>query len=359
MKRLITLIGCIFFSINVYAQLVQIKTLDHWHNGVWEGKIDYIYTYDDDGLIEHQLSKRKQTGSWKSMDQTAYTKDSDGLVTEKIAKDWDDAINDWENARRFEYTYTTANKLKTETLQIWDGEAWINSTKETLSYDQNNFLIQTLSENWNGTSWIPSYQINYTNNSNGSVTNFVKQYPNSTQKIEETTYTYTRSGKVKTITYKYFYSGAANKKEVYTYDNKDYLIQMASFYLNSTSAYFQAFYTNNTDGSIQQYVSQTYENGAWKNERRIKYTKSGVGISETETSEITAFPNPTSGKLYLTLKENAKTKVTVIDLQGHALLTTTFTGDKTTLDIENLPSNVYLVVCEQNENLFATKIVKN
>lgn len=357
MKRLITLIGCIFFSINVYAQLVQIKTQENWNNNVWAGKIDYIYTYDDDGLIEHQLSKRKQTGSWKSMDQTAYTKDSDGLVTEKIAKDWDDAINDWENARRFEYTYTTANKLKTETLQIWDGEAWINSTKETLSYDQNNFLIQTLSENWNGTSWLPSYQINYTNNRNGSVTNFVKQYPNSSQKIEETTYTYTRSGKIKTITYEYFYSGATNKKEVYTYDNKDFLTHMISYYFPWLQ-HFQAHYTNNADGSIKQYISQTFENGSWKNARRITYTKSGVGISESETSEITAYPNPTTDKLHLSLKEYAQTKVTVIDLQGRALLTTTFTGNETTLDVENLPSNVYLVVCEQNEKMFATKVVK-
>lgn len=66
--------------------------------------------------------------------------------------------------------------------------------------------------------------------------------------------------------------------------------------------------------------------------------------SENELEDISIFPNPTSGLVRVNTNKN--TKIEVMDVTGHILMSKTTQEESTTLDVSNLPVGMYFIVTE-------------
>jgi hypothetical protein len=67
-------------------------------------------------------------------------------------------------------------------------------------------------------------------------------------------------------------------------------------------------------------------------------------ISESENSleDISIFPNPTSG--LVTVNANKNTKIEVVDVTGHILMSKTTQKESTKIDVSQLPVGMYFIV---------------
>ena len=114
----------------------------------------------------------------------------------------------------------------------------------------------------------------------------------------------------------------------------------------------QVVYTTSTgtNGSVAQGVQQPYE---------ISTT---VGIEVAEINlELIAYPNPTNNALTLNIGNYNNEKLTyqLYDMQGKLLASKQVVNDKTTIDMQDLPENTYLLNVLDNNSLIKTfKIVK-
>ncbi len=116
----------------------------------------------------------------------------------------------------------------------------------------------------------------------------------------------------------------------------------------------QVVYTTNTgtNGSVAQGVQQPYEIST------VSGIEEAIGINLT----ITAYPNPTSDYLTLSINEFDISNLSyqLFDMQGKLLLSTKITNEKTSIVMSNLIPAVYFVrVMEGIKNVKTFKIVKN
>ena len=119
-------------------------------NDVWVNKTKSVYIYFDNNIpIEIQTYNwdgdnwilNSRTGlltwaNWPNRELTAYTK--------QIMQD-----NNWVNAERYSKQYDGNNY--TATTEIWENEAWVNSTKET--YSRTETQEELIIEEWTVQGW--------------------------------------------------------------------------------------------------------------------------------------------------------------------------------------------------------------
>jgi hypothetical protein len=155
-------------------------------------------------------------------------------------------------------------------------------------------------------------------------------------------------------------------QQLNTYDESDYLIynltrlwdQPSNSWLNSS----QTNYMNNVDGTIHQFVSQQWDNqvDAWKNSLRATYTyNNATGICEDFDLLYKVYPNPASERVNIMLNSNMEVKMRITDLHGRVYLSQTAKGDKTVLNIKDLPDSIYFIILEFNNTTQAKKFIKN
>jgi PKD repeat protein len=80
------------------------------------------------------------------------------------------------------------------------------------------------------------------------------------------------------------------------------------------------------------------------------YTFSTLGTTSFQVNQASIYPNPTSGKIYTTLAESDIKQVFVYNCQGKLVVNQ--------LNLENLPSGIYLVKIVSETDSFIYKIIK-
>lgn len=94
------------------------------------------YNWDGDNWILHSRMGLLTWANWPNRELTAYTK--------QIMQD-----NNWVNAERYSKQYDGNNY--TATTEIWENEAWVNSTKET--YSRTETQEELIMEEWTVQGW--------------------------------------------------------------------------------------------------------------------------------------------------------------------------------------------------------------
>ncbi|WP_343633000.1 T9SS type A sorting domain-containing protein [Fluviicola sp.] len=83
-----------------------------------------------------------------------------------------------------------------------------------------------------------------------------------------------------------------------------------------------------------------------------------LGLDEAVTVEAKLYPNPAISNLTIELTDNvAIAELTVVDLSGKVVYTSTITGSET-IDVSNLTSGVYVVRLNNNGQVSSTRFVK-
>ncbi|MGV3611284.1 MAG: T9SS type A sorting domain-containing protein [Fluviicola sp.] len=84
-----------------------------------------------------------------------------------------------------------------------------------------------------------------------------------------------------------------------------------------------------------------------------------VGLDEISAVEATLYPNPATNNVTIELTDkNAVAELTVVDLFGKVVYTSTINGS-TTIDVNELTSGVYMVRLNNNGQTSSTRFVKN
>lgn len=193
-------------------------------------------------------------------------------------------------------------KIQTSLVETWTINAWQNSIKQTHSYDVNGHLIQTLSQQWDVAtlSWKDATRSFYTNNPDGTADVVVTQAWDSDavlwEDVQRTTYTYNASGKVLTSVTEIWLGFWLNSlKQTNTYDVSGYLtnnliqtwVLLSSLWQNLR----QVNYTNNPNGTVNQEISQNWDNMAltWNSSSRETFTYTAGNKILTSLTESISF----------------------------------------------------------------------
>jgi hypothetical protein len=86
---------------------------------------------------------------------------------------------------------------------------------------------------------------------------------------------------------------------------------------------------------------------------------SQTDVLQIVESNITLYPNPTSGKVYVRIPQNIlSSTISIYTIDGDQVLQTKTFSALTELDIENLPSGIYIVKIVTNDKSLVIKILK-
>ena len=88
-----------------------------------------------------------------------------------------------------------------------------------------------------------------------------------------------------------------------------------------------------------------------------------VGIAEEELAELTVYPNPVRGALYINLPHAVRSalELTIHDVKGIGILSTSYplgASSAITLDVSDLQQGLYLVSIKSKTGVFVAKFYK-
>lgn len=381
MKKLTLMLitASIIFSSTMYGQNPDFSIEELWegagkHVLSWQKVRKYDYTYDNNGYLVNLLEQIWDNSSnLKNIRQTNFTYDNNGNVLQSLNQVWNGTS--WEDRSQVLYTYTSFGKDSTTVKQSWNDNTseWKNTQKDTFTYDGNGFLIESIRQ----LTWMnpPMYdnhaRTTFTNDNNGLVQqsqSYLWDIDSSFWRVNgRTTFTYNSKGQNTMQVFERVDEGNWVNliKIAFTYDSKGNEIEEVHqiWDIDSSSWNYTLLYisTYNTDGTLHQWIEKTWHftDKKWINSRRHTYTY-GDPSSTFDGSEldVTVSPNPATDRIHITLQEVAATEVMIVDLQGRILATIKFIGNRKTIDIGRLPSNVYFITIKQGSHIKTSMIVK-
>ncbi|SMC44154.1 T9SS-dependent M36 family metallopeptidase [Moheibacter sediminis] len=86
-----------------------------------------------------------------------------------------------------------------------------------------------------------------------------------------------------------------------------------------------------------------------------------MGVSDLTNSELSIYPNPTRGEVYiLTEKSYKDTNISIVDLTGKTVHQTNLdlSSKRGTLDVSSLPTGVYVIKIDTKEGIITKKLIK-
>lgn len=143
------------------------------------------------------------------------------------------------------------------------------------------------------------------------------------------------------------------------------------------SAEVNAF--NNADAYISHYTGAAWDATATASatlnaQGRYELSRSGitslspfavfdgstaVGVQETEALSVSLYPNPVTNVVTYNLSgQKNHTQIDLYNASGQLVTTQTAQGNRGTIDVSTLPAGVYTIKITNNENVSATRIVK-
>ena len=92
----------------------------------------------------------------------------------------------------------------------------------------------------------------------------------------------------------------------------------------------------------------------------LPYLTTGINDFINNQHQLIIYPNPANDILYIEKTLSADTKISITDALGRNIqLTSTTQGNKTMLNISQLPSGIYLLLLNDGKEIFREKFVKN
>ncbi len=302
----------------------------------WESYGVYTYEYFDGLLVSitHGGVDTNYDGEINELDQMKirYFYDLQANLIREITYMYPDEDTGWLAINKSEYTYTSNNKIESETSFTTDGESpeWHPDYQAFFIYDSNGNRISETSSYWNYdiNDWQVSDKWEYNFNTNGDLVSMALYYwDNESESL------------------------IANFKNEYTHDDSFSYEDLILPY-DYPPEYFRHM--------IKTYNQYDFIDGDWIITTRgeIFYSDFNTsGISEITIQGITVFPNPASESV--TFKGNflpGKALVEFIDIKGVKVLQEVL-SENGIVNIETLASGLYFYILSSENNSSSGKFV--
>jgi len=360
------------------------KIYHQWRKALWETsyfdtlQFSYwdtlqlnVYTYDANNNLLTELCEKD---GYSQLD--TYTYDTNNNVINFVSQySWN---YPWVNGSSYTCTYDSNNNLLTKLNQTWMSNSWENSSLITCTYDPNNNLLTKLDQNWQNNLWINKKLNTYSYNLNNSVlTELIQQVwsENLWKDYDLYIYTYDSNENLTTKTMQFLKDSVLANfyKLVWVYDENGNGKSVEHFRWSWLDTWIEA------DGSgTTQCFSLPYNNmqSGFGDCFFHKMTASYIKVSDIianiepvtpqEQSNISIFPNPTTGELGIRNYELGIRNyelgirnVEVYDIIGKKLSTVNYQlSTINSIDISHLPAGIYFVKITTEKGVVTKKVVK-
>lgn len=335
-----------------------------FNNNNWQENTNTTYLFDNQNRLIELLEKRNLNGVLTNYSKVNYTYNSADKVTMITSHLWIGGT--WTNSYKYSYGYDINNNLIDYAVETWQSNAWSKLTRVLQEYNSNAKVISRISQmgatgNWeNARKWEYSYLSNnvvtiesrpWSSGSWGEVSNlYAFDYNNLNQcvtrtesvisspdtTISRTLYNYNSVNEIDHIVWQ---NGGATKEEFK--DHERWVFE----------------YSN---AGLTGHYSQRYSNNAWS----FFYNSAAPGdqsffhhyyYSDTNTTSISrpknislnfaVYPNPGSTNLSVAIEKEAIKYITITDLSGKVVLKTSYTTkvNKAEVDVSGIAAGNYLL----------------
>ena len=242
----------LFFNVLILCYALSIKAQDIF-NGI---AYDSIYHYELDSTKKNLLPTFKavdfvyspslkplsltgkvyKNGSWSNYSKKTFSYDTSDNLTIDLSQG--SYINDWFNTSQTLYTYTPFHKIETAVYQTWNFSTndWKNETKTTYSYNTNGKETSKQLFDWESNTWFSSYRYTTIYNPDETIEKKIydlyNEITSSWEIREEQSFTYDANKNVTTCIIQN--NGINTNKTIYSYNNKNQLIQTDYFQWNAS-----------------------------------------------------------------------------------------------------------------------------
>ncbi len=313
---------------------------------------------------------------WRLAVKYDYSYNTDGSRNNYIISVWDTTIGSWINSKKYIYVYDDNGKTSEYICQKWDtitGD-WINSWQNLFFYDTNDYTTRTMYQIWDTvtSSWTNFNQSLYYYNDNGFKTLYIYQTWDSSDSSWQNVaqYLYDYDGDKLIHYYKQVWkiidsSWQNNYQYFYSYDTSGNMILSKYQTWNTDTDEWenntQWLYTYDSAGNKTEFTTQYWNAGTdWKDLRKEVYYWSqfdAVSSIPDKNVQIKLYPNPTNNLLNIVCENNID-ELQILDISGKILIKKYNIDKKITLNIADLPSNIYLIKLMVNGKETTQKFIK-
>ncbi|MEA3503767.1 MAG: T9SS type A sorting domain-containing protein [Bacteroidota bacterium] len=294
-----------------------------------------IYTYNEQNNCTNELRKVHDDNTGLMVNEYQYIKsyDSDGNCILQYKHLWDVEVNDWNEIYKYIYVFDDNGNEISWLSQNRDVEnnVWVNSWQIIYYYDDNGNEISWLSQNWSATNdvWVNDWRhiANFDDNGNHIFDSYqrwndeIGEWGNQVQMIME----YDQNSNL--------IYGLYQRWEVDSWLNSVQIILVYDDYGNCTS---------------QIMLSWNNRANAWDNwtKEEVVWSEFDLqGISESESLNISIYPNPSNGIFNIEYKKpiDKGSILEVYNVAGKLISTQIITSNKAQVDISTCKKGMYFV----------------
>jgi hypothetical protein len=329
-------------------------------------KSDYYWTQNGDSLTIITCKWNPANQIWVNFEKNVAALNNFGF-TISIVYSWSDTINDWQNDRKYEYSYDSNGN---DTLSLWhiwdiDESQWIPEYKCECIYDTYSNLIREEDFHWDleNSEWITSwiYEAEYDENRNPLIGLYHYLYPLPSEWA--------------ILKYEYSFDENSNlltESEYYSdYLNIDWVglnrIE-CSYNLNFTKddliipficpSYYSGYLCGNNMLTGEKEFGWNEGNWELLDESFYHYSEQASGIEEHYTEAVLLYPNPASNQITIQLPHGEqKGLLQIYTLQGNKVLQKVITG-KDQIQIDFLDTGFYFYHITSNNDNYSGKFIK-
>jgi hypothetical protein len=136
--------------------------------------------------------------------------------------------------------------------------------------------------------------------------------------------------------------------------------EVTQAYIDGTTSTV-TLYANSKDGGngTVRVVATTRDGSSLSDTISIRINQPGVTAIETiENEQVKIYPVPAGDYVKLAMPEGERGKLTVVDLNGKALITQAIASEETTVDVSSLDKGIYLIRVETGNKVQVLKFTK-
>lgn len=261
--------------------------------------------YDANGRMEQRITVSLFMGFYLIGTRLKYSYNASGQLIEVAEQDYDGNGQTWDDGNRVILSYNAANLVNARLEQQFNDPVWTNSNLDSFFYDGSGRMTSKVNYSPNGAStWIGD---------------------------DREDFVYTGDQLTEDIKINWIGGTWVNEKKlVFTY----------------------------TGSVLTSGLEYQWSGTTWSTAASARITWSGaIGLSKISNANMMVYPNPALD--YLNISGlTGPAQLRVLDLQGKEYLNVKLADSSNDIYLGDLASGLYLVLVQQDEQLFKTRLVK-
>lgn len=355
------------------------KNWNVWENVYGDNGTKRLYSYDTAFTKEITDLYLPENNRWIHLKQYfAFKKDTNNVV-KTLSQIWDENSEHWVNELKQERHIIDDLNISDLYNYVWDNEQqiWVNyEFHHSVHYEQSGidsifvYLWNTQQNVWEK-SRLSTIKLNEESKPvyykqlvvDTSLNNWVNEYKAEFEYYESgfntVYYRWSTTTNEWNLTWQFINSFTPDSTtHTNQYEKWDTLLQQWTAIFRVVSKFDSRH--NETEEAMQEWQAE-FESWETRNKAVYFWSAFAPQLVETPTeTEVCIYPNPTANLLHVVLSASNITNsiVTIYDMGGRTVLTTTFTNSETMLDISSLKKGVYLLSIRNKNGVVLRKVMK-